>query len=176
MSTDTDPGANTSKPPRSRWLWIALTLSLALNLLFIGLLAGGWWFRGGHVKRHQVFTSAIEHLMQDLPPAKQKTARSVLEQYRSGIKPRREKVREARRAARAAVLAENYNESKLIEEMIRLRNLRGEEYEATHKMFLGLLKELNLEERKKLLEYIREGFRKRWRGRHPRREESSSRQ
>lgn len=176
MSTDTDAGANTPNPRRSRWLWVALTFSLALNLLFVGLLAGSWWLRGEPVKRYQVFTGAIERLMQDLPPAKQETARSVLEQYRSGIKSRRESVRAARRNAKAAVLAEDYDESRLVDEMVRLRNLRSEEHEATHKMFLGLLKELNVEERKKLLEYVRAGFKKRWRGKRRRRNSSSSEQ
>jgi len=164
VSTSTDTGNKGGTPPaRRRWLWPVLVISLALNLLFVGLMAGSWWRHGKHGGRNKVFTGAIERLMKELPEAKRQHAAELLDRRREAVKPVRGQIRQARDAAKDAVLTDPYDEEKVAAALAQFRNIRTSQHEATHEMIMGLMKELNLQERQKLLDYIQEGFRKRWR-------------
>lgn len=146
---------------RRRWIWIVLIASLALNLLFVGFVAGSWWRHGGPGGRHQIITGSVEKLMQDLPPAKREHASALLKQHRETVKPARQQIKEAKKAAKEALLTEPYDEEKVKAALSRFREIRSLRHESQHNMLLGLLKELNLEEREKLLNNIRAGFRAR---------------
>lgn len=161
-----DNGGASGATRKRRWVWPVLIVSFALNLLFVGLMAGSWWRhdgpRGG---RHQVFVGAVERLMKDLPEAKRNRARQILDEHRGKLRPDRGAMKEARETAKEAVLTEPYNEQKVVNALSRFRELRNNQHEARHVMILALMKELNLEERQQLLDHIRAGFRARWRGR-----------
>lgn len=162
-----------TEPRKRRWLWPVLIVSLSLNLLFIGLVAGRMLTQDDRGGRQRIFTGAIEKLMQDLPEAKRLHAGELLKKHRETVKTARRDLREARRNAREAVLTEPFDEAKVSAALARFREIRSVSHQSMHDMMLGLMKELNLEERKKLLSYIREGFRKR-RGRWRRGESSTA--
>lgn len=177
MSADPVGESNGAGRRTPRWIWVLLVCSLALNLLVVGLFAGSWWkHRGPDGGRYHVFTGAIERLMEDLPEAKRNHAAELVARYRESEKPLRNDRREARRAAKDAILTEPYDEQTVAAALARFREIRSGQHESMHMMMQGLLKELTLEERKKLLDYIRAGFRQRWRGRKPKPDNSSSRQ
>lgn len=158
--------ATPEKARGRRWVWPVLIVSLALNLLFVGLMAGSWWRHGGpHGSRNEVFVTAIEQLMKDLPQAKQDRATQLIEEYREAMKSFRDDSKAARDGAKDAVLTEPYDEEKVTRALSRFREIRNGQHEARHAMILGLLKELSLKEREQLLENIRAGFRARRSGR-----------
>lgn len=168
MSADPVGGDKAVGRRTSRWLRIVLILSLAINLLIAGVVAGRWWMHGRpHGPGQHPFTAAIERLMKDLPEAKREHAGELLKHHRDTVRPLRELSREAREGAREAILTDPYDEAKVKTAFDRFRDIRQTRRQSTRDMMLGLMRELNLEERKKLLNYIRAGFRKRWRGRRP---------
>ena len=169
MSADGQTGTKAAAPRNRRWLWPLLIVSLALNLLFVGLVAGRLWMHGGGPgARHRVFTGAVEMLMKDLPEAKQQHAGELLKRHRSTVSQIRKQIREQRQVTKDAVLTEPYDEAKVIEAFARFRELRTGQHQSMHTMMIDLLKGLSLKQREELLNHIRAGFRHRWRGhRHP---------
>lgn len=164
-----DDAANGEK--KRRWLWPLLIISLGLNLLFVGLVAGRIWSHGygGHAAApNRIFTGAIEQFMKQLPAAKRRRATEFLERHRASVRPLRKQIREARRAAEAAVLADEYNEEKVAQAFGQLRTIEIGRHQSMHTMMMDLLKDLTLNERQKLVKLIHAGFRHRRRPwRHP---------
>ncbi len=168
MNADTRTGKKGSELGKRRWLWPLLIVSLGLNLLFVGLVAGRMWMHGGGPGvRHRVFTGAVESLMKDLPDAKRQHAGELLKRHRSTVRQLKKQLREQRRVAKDAVLTEPYDEVKVGEAFARFRELRTGQHQSMHTMLGELLKGLTLKEREQLLNHIRAGFRNRW-GRHHR--------
>lgn len=168
MNADAQKGNKAAEPGKRRWLWPLLIVSLGLNLLFVGLVAGRMWMHeGGPGARHRVFTGAVESLMKDLPDSKRQHAGELLKRHRSTVRQLRKQLREQRRVARDAVLTEPYDEVKVGEAFARFRELRTGQHQSMHTMLGELLKGLTLKEREQLLNHIRAGFRNR-RGRHRR--------
>jgi uncharacterized membrane protein len=162
VNTELQTGAKPAGTGRWRWLWVVLIFSLALNLLFVGLVAGNWWMHGGpRNARYHVLTGAVEKLMQDLPDAKRKQAAELLEQHRQNVSTLRQQLRDTRKSAKDAVLTEPYDEEKVAAALSRFREIRTGQHQSMHTMMLGLMKNLSLEERKQLLAHIRAGFRQR---------------
>jgi len=168
VNNDTRTGKKGSEPGKRRWLWPLLIVSLGLNLLFVGLVAGRMWTHGGGPEsRHRVFTGAVESLMKDLPDAKRQHAGELLKRHRSTVRQLRKQIKEHSRVAKDAVLTEPYDEVKVGEVFARFREIRTGQHQSMHNMLGELLKGLTLKEREQLLNYIRAGFRHRW-GRHHR--------
>lgn len=168
MNADAQTGKKTGEPNKRRWLWPLLIVSLGLNLLFVGLVAGRMWMHGGSPDgRHRVFTGAVEALMKDLPDAKRQHAGVLLKRHRTTVRQLGKQVREQRRAAKDAVLTDPYDEAKVAKAFARFREIRTGQHQSMHTMMIDLLKDLTLKEREQLLNHIRAGFRHRW-GRHHR--------
>ncbi len=168
MSSDTASNNKTGNPKKRRWLWPLLIISLGLNLLFVGLVAGRMWMHGGGSDgRHRIFTGAVEKLMKDLPETKQQHAGELLKRHRTTVRELRKQIREHRRATKDAVLTEPYDEARVAKAFARFRELRTGQHQSMHTMMLGLLKGLTLKEREELLNHIRASFRNRWRHRRP---------
>ena len=166
MNADAQKGNKAAEPGKRRWLWPLLIVSLGLNLLFVGLVAGRMWTHGGGPgARHRVFTGAVESLMKDLPDAKRQRAGELLKRHRSTVRQLRKQLRDQRRVAKDAVLTEPYDEVKVGEAFARFREIRTGQHQSMHTMLGELLKGLTLKEREQLLSHIRAGFRRR-RGRH----------
>lgn len=148
-------------PPKRRWIWPVLVVSLGLNLLFIGLVAGRMWARidGPPGAPHRILGQAVENFSVELPDTKKQRANALLEKQREGSRALKRQLREARREAKDAALAVTYDEKKLAEALTRLREIRNSQHQAMHEMVLELLKDLTLEERKVLLRYVRAAFR-----------------
>ncbi|MFQ5625389.1 MAG: periplasmic heavy metal sensor [Methyloligellaceae bacterium] len=169
MSTGVRQGDAANGQKKRRWLWPLLIISLGLNLLFVGLVAGRIWTHGygGHpAARNRILTGAVERLMKDLPEAKRQHARELLRRHRESVKPVRQQIRKARRAAKDAVLTEPYDEAKVAKALALFREIRTGQHQSIHGMMMALMMDLSLEERKQLLDHIRAGFRhhrRRWR-------------
>lgn len=164
MSTDSQAGGKTRTPKKRRWLWPLLIVSLGLNLLFVGIVAGRMWMHGGGPGvRHRIFTGAVEKLMKDLPEEKRQQAGVLLKRHRTTVRKIRKQIREQRRVTKDAVLTDPYDETKVVEAFARFRELRNSQHQSMHTMMAGLMKGLTLKEREELLNHIRAGFGHRWR-------------
>jgi len=160
-----DQQSDPVKAPKKRcWLWPVLIISLGLNLLFVGLVAGRIWNHGygGHgAVRNQIITGAIKNSIKDFPEPKQKHAMELLKRHRATVRSLRGQIKEARNAIKAAALADPYNEEKFAESLRHLREIRGGMHQSLHMTMMDLLKDLTLEERQELVKNIRAGFRHR---------------
>ena len=179
MSEAGQQGNKASTPKKRRWLWPVLIISLGLNLLFVGLVAGRIWMHGfgGHDgSRYRIFTGAVEELMKNLPDAKRQRASELLDRHRAMVRDLRMQKREQRRAAEEAVLTDPYDEEKVAKVLARFREISIKQHQSMHTMMLGLLENLTLKERKELLNNIITGFKYRGRHGHHRSEKPSDRQ
>ncbi|MEM8743300.1 MAG: periplasmic heavy metal sensor [Pseudomonadota bacterium] len=170
MSTNENDTSQATPPRWRRWIWPVLVVSLGLNLLFVGLVAGRMWARldGPPGAPHRIVTRAVEQFSGELPATKKERANALLQKQRDGNKALRRQLRQARRAAKEAALATTYDEKKLADALTRLREVRTSQHQAMHAMVLELLKDLSLEERKVLLKYIQKAFRPHHRSDRPR--------
>jgi len=160
-----DNAANGQK--KRRWLWPLLIISLGLNLLFVGLVAGRIWthnFGGHHAARNHILAGAVESVIKDLPEAKRQDASALLERYRASVEPLRKQIREARRAAKSAVLAEPYDAEKVAQALGRLRDIKTGMHHSLHSMMMGIMKDLTLKQRQEMVNRIRAGFKHHHRG------------
>lgn len=164
MTTDAgqrDEGGSQRKQGR-RWPRVLLVVSLALNLLFVGLIVGGLWARWhGGAPKHRVYSGAVEQLMPDLQQSQRQNARGLLETYETEIGPLLQRQNDARRQARDAITAEPYDEQRTNDLLRELRDIRGELHLAMHELVLGMLQDLTPEQRRKFMRIVRARFRER---------------
>lgn len=164
MSDANTGGASSPGAPKRRWIKPLLIVSLAFNLLFVGLVAGSFWkFRHGKgwVPRHRAFEATIEQVITEMPD-KRATAEDVLARLRSDVIPRARGYRAARKAVIDALLADPYSEERLREAMAELRAIRSDVLTGMHTLALDLVRDMSAAERRRLLEIFRSK-------RHPRR-------
>ena len=161
MTTGDNEKTQSSVPRSRRWVLPLLIVSLGLNLLFIGLVAGRMWagFDGPRGAPHRIVTRAVEKFYGELPDSKKQRADELLQRQRKNNKALRGDLRKARKEAKDAALATTYDEEKLAAALARLREIRTSQHKAMHAMMLELLTDLSLEERKILIRYIRAEFR-----------------
>ena len=155
MSEGQTPEA--AKPAR-RWMKPLLIISLALNLLFVGLIAGSIWkhrHRGAKVAKHKAFEATIEQIMTELPAGKRQTAESVLGKLRSEVIPRAGGKRKAVAKVVEALKADPYNEKSLADALAGLRQLRNDVHVGMHELSLDLVRDMTPQERHRLLEIFR---------------------
>lgn len=160
-----DKQENTAKAPKKRrWLWPLLIVSLGLNLLFVGLVAGRIWSHGygGHDEgRYSIFTGAVEELMKVLPDDKRQRAGELLKRHSETVGQLNKQKRGQRNAAEAAVLTDPYDEATVAKVLARFREIRNSQHQSMHTMMMGLMKDLSLKERQELIKNIHAGFRHR---------------
>lgn len=117
MTTDAVTAPPPTKPT-SRWLKLALVLSLALNVLFFGAVAGAWW-RGGPGPFGGRGAGNIVSFMASLPPER----RAELMQRSKGLREQSRALRQAaRQAARDradALLAEPFDKQRFFDAQTR---------------------------------------------------------
>lgn len=148
---------DTAKPAR-RWMKPLLIVSLAMNLLFVGLIAGSIWkhrHRGAKVAKHKAFEATIEQIMTELPASKRQTAESVLGRLRSEVIPRASGRRKAVAKVVEALKADPYDEKSLADALAGLRQLRNDVHLGMHELSLELVRDMTPEERRRLLEIFR---------------------
>jgi len=145
-----------------RWMWGVMIVSLALNLLVIGgVIGAAWHFRyvrafgeGGAPPRFGAFIAT-------LPAEKRGRIDAMLSEQRAVIRPLRREMREARRAALAAVTAEPFDKDRLRALNAAYHRKRQALHEKRADLFPEILALLDGDERQKLLNWRMK--RERWR-------------
>ncbi len=140
----------------ARWLKPALLVSVALNLLIIGVIAG---FMIRHYKRsggHSYRANTMLGFARALPAERRLALRPILDEIRRSLRPLRHQYKQTRRAVRQAVLAAPF-ESKVYETAVakRLQAL-VELRKARNTLFVQLNEKLSAGERKDYVEWLRQ--------------------
>ncbi len=158
-------------PPGRRWLKVVFVLSLAFNLLFAGLAASAawmFWNHGGGGSRHAAFMQAVTKVIEDLPEERRSLVEVPLRKHREALDLQRRQMREARRSAKAALTAENYNEPQVREALATMAEARNKIRLSKQETLLALMPHLNQQERERFLRNLkRKRFKRRNWGKRP---------
>jgi uncharacterized membrane protein len=125
-----------------RGLRIALAVSLAANLLVVGVVAGGWLRRaveGG--------PPSVERLLREGDAGQRARVQAIVDQRRPEFDARRATQRMARAAVRDAATAEPFDAAALDRALAALRTADGAVAEARHRTFAALIAEMPPERR-----------------------------
>lgn len=139
---------------RRRWPRVLLVLSLALNLLFVGLVAGALWvhWQGGWGgPRHHAFVASVRRLMKELPEDRRKTTQEILSRHRAELRPLRRAAHKARHAAFEAAKADPFDADRLGERLEQMQGAEARMRKAMAALALDLMKSLTVEERRLFL-------------------------
>ncbi|MCB1522086.1 MAG: periplasmic heavy metal sensor [Hyphomicrobiaceae bacterium] len=102
----------------SRWMKIGLLVSLMLNMLFVGAMAGRMW-HGGYGKFGDRRGSGMVEFYSALAEPRRKQIQDMLDEDRRELRPLRDNVRALRREARDIVTREPFDPAALREAIAR---------------------------------------------------------
>lgn len=108
-----DPAGPTWQRPR--WLYGALVVSLAANLVMLGGAAGAFWHH-----RHERREHGLTGFVNELQPDRQGPLREFLKGERAKLKPIREEIRSGWRETNELLGAEPFDKEKLKAAMGRM--------------------------------------------------------
>ena len=141
----------TADEPRSgsRLLKGALLVSLALNMLFIGVSVGRIWAHrhGDHERLH-----GISAVLSRLPADRRKELSQLLEQNRSEARALRGETHKLRREVRKLISQEPFDKAALIAALERVSAARAKLGETAAKGLAEVAERMTVEERKALAE------------------------
>jgi Spy/CpxP family protein refolding chaperone len=125
-----------------RGLKIALAVSLAANLLVVGVVAGGWLRRavdGG--------PPSVERLLREGDAGQRARLQAIVDQRTPDFEARRATQRAARATVREVATAEPFDAAALDTALAALRAADGAVAEARHRTFAALIAEMPPERR-----------------------------
>lgn len=157
--SETVPSETGPQGRTPRWMWIALIVSLGLNLLVAGVVASAaWHLRGGGFGHGGRITGFIE----TLPPERSQVLRQIVENSRQTIRPLRQEMRQERREAARLFAAEPLDSQALSGAGARLADLEMRLRQAYGQLMTELADKMTAEERRAFIEW-RESRRRGWR-------------
>lgn len=136
---------------RGRLITIALLVSLALNLLFIGAFIGHR-IRGAGT--HQ-FPPHFGWMIRNLDDETRDELKPVIERQRKQLTPLRQQMREAQIRFNAALATDPLDEEKLDKAITDLRETSAKFQAAMHDQAMFLIRHMDVEEREKVARYLR---------------------
>jgi Spy/CpxP family protein refolding chaperone len=134
-------------------LWIALAVSLTLNLFGLGFMsARALHGRGGdhHGPRGPFFGPRGLLLDAELGGSMDAQVRGVMERHRESLRAQREQLRQARRAVQTALMSEPFDAGALKQALARLRQRTGESQALMHAALIEIAPALTHEQRERL--------------------------
>lgn len=138
---------NESTPRRSRLVYPALIMSLALNLLFIGgMAAAAWHFNSRHARGE----FGLLAFARQLPPEHQDAFRKQVLDARASLKDERETVRSAWLEVNSMLTSEPFDKEKLKAAMAKLRDAESQFRAGLNNSFAEVAESVTPEERKLL--------------------------
>jgi uncharacterized membrane protein len=154
MSTDDAPQtARAGFATAPRWLRVALLASIALNVLVLGVVAGGLW-----KLREAATMSAIGPSMlaysQSLPQDRRDNVRRLFAENRPAIRPLRRATQEARAELRRIMTAEPYDMARAIAAHRTLVAAEARQREAIGKIVAMAAERLSASERREFFRWL----------------------
>lgn len=146
-----DPSGGGAK---QRWVKPVLVVSLALNLLFAGLIAGSAWkqYHDQWRPRAMVLGLTIEEMLPELSAEQRALGERLLERLRNDVAPLRGELYEAREKALAALTASPYDEQAFSDAMARIRNIRERAREGRHDIVITFIRDMSDAGRERFME------------------------
>jgi uncharacterized membrane protein len=157
----------------SRTLKAVLIASLALNFLIIGAV-GGWmykWHRhGGPWHGHGGIERQLFKFARELPRQRRYELRKMFRNRWKEMRPKPDHFRDVRDSAVAALLAEPYDKQNLTDALEMSRIKRGQLMDGFSGLFVEMVDQLTVDERKAFATFLKERShgprRHRWRRHH----------
>lgn len=139
---------------KQRWVKPVLVISLALNLLFVGLIAGSAWkrYHDQWRPRAMVLGLTIEQMLPELSAEKRALGEQLLERLRNDVAPLRGELYKAREEALAALTASPYDEKAFSDAMARIREIRERAREGRHEIVISFISDMSDAERQRFME------------------------
>lgn len=125
-----------------RWAWVLATVSLAVNLLVVGAIAGKFL-----AHRHGHFFHGHRAFFKSLSEERRTELRNIMHEAREPVRPLWKKAREARKAVADAMRAEPYDEAELRKALTNLMEAEVAARSASEDMVLSIVTKLSAEER-----------------------------
>jgi uncharacterized membrane protein len=139
--------ANTPTPGRSRLLYPAFIVSLALNLLFIGGIGAAVWHHSQMQGRHE---GGLLSFARELPKDRQDAFREQVSAAREALKSQREEVRAAWLETNALLTTEPFDRDKCLAALTKLREVDARYKTGLSAKFADIAASFSPEERKLL--------------------------
>ncbi len=145
----TSPGAPDAPVRRwPRWMGLALVASLACNLLVVGTLAAAAWRHHRHGPLpHQRMQATVLDFATTLPPERRRVLREATQNERVAVRPFRAELRQARAAAREALLAQPFDAERFKLAQERLLSSETRARTAAQGLFHAVVLKLSPDER-----------------------------
>lgn len=144
--------------PKRRWVKPVLIISLALNLLFVGLIAGSIWkkrYGPREAGKHRALEATIVQIIKEFPAERRANAEDVLARLRSEVLPRAAGRRAIVKRVVKALKADPYSEEELASALTELRKLRADVQLGMHTLSIELVRPMTVQERHRVLEIYR---------------------
>lgn len=144
--------------PKRRWVKPLLIVSLAFNLIFVGLITSAIWkhrHEDWRVSKYKAFEQSIEQLLTELRNEKRTKAKSVLDRFRNDVLPVTDRKQAAQKRSVRAMLADPYDEKNLVDALADLREIRSSSYAGMHSLAIELVRDMTPHERRRLIEIFR---------------------
>ena len=158
------------KQPRNwRWGKILLTLSLALNLLFVGALVGGGWMRHKYGSGFQGPPGwVVKRLLGHLPADKRQSILDQMSAHRTAMRSKVMAIRARRKELQTTLRREPFEGADVRAAAIELKKSRHEIIDAKTDILVNVLVQLTRDERRQILDshLFKHLFSRRGRGRH----------
>jgi uncharacterized membrane protein len=135
----------------NRVLIIGLAVSLAINLVLVGVFLGR--AAGPRPEMHRVDpVFGMRRLISGLPEDRAQALAPLYRDYFSAVRPRFREIRSTQQALRAAMLTDPLDEAALLEGLETFQAQLTDSQRAAQKAFVALAAELTLDERRTLVE------------------------
>lgn len=136
--------------PRSKWLILALVLSLSANLAMGGFLAGRATSDLGGPRLLDPNLRVSRLMLQQLPEDRREALRPIIREQLQSIRPSVGGIRRAQREIEAALTAEPFDPQALAQALAAFRTHLNQSQETSHAAFIGLATSLSPAERRLL--------------------------
>lgn len=137
----------TAKPALGRWLKIALVVSLAVNLMAVGIAAGFVF------KPHKDFHSpamSFHHMAKDLPPASRDLIKNIMKSHKDKLRASMRQIHQQRRVLSDLLAADTVDKAELEAAFERLKQLSADFQGELHQVMIESALQLPREDRHRL--------------------------
>lgn len=157
MTDSRETAAPSSTPVRRqapRWMWIVMTISLALNLLVVGFVgATAWaWHRGAFGPG--IFRAA-HGVYHELPAERRREVRAIIAGHHEQLRERRRAVRAARNGVAERLGAEKFDRAAFETALKRLHEAELAKRQGAVPMLGEIAQKLTVHERRAFLHAFR---------------------
>jgi len=133
-----------------RWMWVALILSLGLNLLVVGVVASAAW----HFRSHGPdFQGRLSAYLDTLPPERTSTLKRIVERHQPELRPLRQEIRQMRRDAAELFAADPLDKEALANTHARLMDAEVRIRQGYAQFMTELAEKMTAEERRGFIEW-----------------------